>query len=170
MALLAGVSGRVFGIGGGMFMSPILLHVGIEPQVSSWSIHLWYFTWSKMLLTPKFLAQVNLIHFLMPITICDTSNMCIHGILLLHHVYDSVLVWYGSRLRCPYPCSHLFVASLLGQTLLQRVTEKQGTASYILFSVGTLMALSTILTTSFGAIEVWRAYRNGKNKGFKKPC
>lgn len=33
MALLAGVLGGVFGIGGGMLISPLLLHVGIAPEV-----------------------------------------------------------------------------------------------------------------------------------------
>lgn len=34
MALLAGILGGVFGIGGGMLISPLLLHVGIPPVVS----------------------------------------------------------------------------------------------------------------------------------------
>lgn len=35
MALLAGLLGGLFGIGGGMLISPLLLHVGIEPEVST---------------------------------------------------------------------------------------------------------------------------------------
>ena len=35
MALLAGMLGGVFGIGGGMLISPLLLQVGIAPEVSS---------------------------------------------------------------------------------------------------------------------------------------
>jgi len=35
MALLAGILGGVFGIGGGMLISPLLLQVGIKPEVSS---------------------------------------------------------------------------------------------------------------------------------------
>lgn len=34
MALLAGILGGVFGIGGGMLISPLLLHIGIPPEVS----------------------------------------------------------------------------------------------------------------------------------------
>lgn len=34
MALLAGMLGGVFGIGGGMLISPLLLQVGIAPEVS----------------------------------------------------------------------------------------------------------------------------------------
>lgn len=35
MALLAGILGGVFGIGGGMLISPLLLQVGIAPEVNS---------------------------------------------------------------------------------------------------------------------------------------
>ncbi|XP_047169065.1 sulfite exporter TauE/SafE family protein 2-like [Vigna umbellata] len=35
MALLAGILGGVFGIGGGMLISPLLLHVGIAPEVTA---------------------------------------------------------------------------------------------------------------------------------------
>jgi len=38
MALLAGILGGVFGIGGGMLISPLLLHIGIAPEVSSMNI------------------------------------------------------------------------------------------------------------------------------------
>ncbi|KAJ0018043.1 hypothetical protein Pint_10850 [Pistacia integerrima] len=35
MALLAGILGGLFGIGGGMLISPLLLHVGIPPEVTA---------------------------------------------------------------------------------------------------------------------------------------
>ncbi|KAI4299233.1 hypothetical protein L6164_032713 [Bauhinia variegata] len=35
MALLAGILGGVFGIGGGMLISPLLLQVGIAPEVTA---------------------------------------------------------------------------------------------------------------------------------------
>lgn len=35
MAFLAGLLGGLFGIGGGMLISPLLLHVGIAPEVNS---------------------------------------------------------------------------------------------------------------------------------------
>lgn len=34
-ALLAGVLGGLFGIGGGLLMNPVLLHIGIHPQVTA---------------------------------------------------------------------------------------------------------------------------------------
>ncbi|XP_044495090.1 sulfite exporter TauE/SafE family protein 2-like isoform X2 [Mangifera indica] len=35
MALMAGIMGGLFGIGGGMLISPLLLHVGIPPEVTA---------------------------------------------------------------------------------------------------------------------------------------
>lgn len=63
-----------------------------------------------------------------------------------------------------------FVASLVGLILVQRAVVKHGRASIIVFSVGTVMAFSTVLMTSFGAVDVWRDYASGKSMGFKKPC
>lgn len=63
-----------------------------------------------------------------------------------------------------------FVASLVGLTLAQRAIMKYGRASVIVFAVGTVMALSTVLITGFGAVDVWKDYRSGKSMGFNKPC
>ncbi|XP_057960356.1 sulfite exporter TauE/SafE family protein 5-like isoform X4 [Malania oleifera] len=114
MALLAGILGGLFGIGGGMLLSPLLLHVGMAPE--------------------------NLL-------------------MGMEHT-DAALVF---AIIC-------FVASLLGLMVVQRAIEKYGRASLIIFSVGTVMALSTILITSFGAVDVWRDYTTGKYMGFKLPC
>lgn len=38
IATLAGVLGGTYGIGGGMLISPILLQIGISPQVSCFSL------------------------------------------------------------------------------------------------------------------------------------
>lgn len=56
MALLAGVLGGVFGIGGGMLISPLLLQVGIAPEVTK------FLAWSENTL---FLAisQVKILCF-----------------------------------------------------------------------------------------------------------
>ena len=35
MALLAGMLGGVFGIGGGILISPLLLRIGVTPEISS---------------------------------------------------------------------------------------------------------------------------------------
>ncbi|KAL1834293.1 hypothetical protein ACET3Z_003944 [Daucus carota] len=63
-----------------------------------------------------------------------------------------------------------FVASLVGLMVVQKVIRKHGRASLIVFSVGIVMILSTVLMTSFGAINVWKDYKSGRYMGFKPPC
>ncbi|XP_055828784.1 sulfite exporter TauE/SafE family protein 5-like isoform X2 [Solanum dulcamara] len=62
------------------------------------------------------------------------------------------------------------IASLIGLVVVQRAIEHHGRASLIVFSVGIVMALSTLLITSFGAVDVWSDYTSGKYMGFKPPC
>ncbi|XP_051125336.1 sulfite exporter TauE/SafE family protein 2-like [Andrographis paniculata] len=134
MALLAGGLGGVFGIGGGMLISPLLLQIGIEPEVTA-------ATCSFMVL---FSSSMSAIQYLL------LGMQHIRGALVLSAV--------------------CFVASLVGLTLVQRAILKYRRASLIVFSVGTVMALSTILMTTFGAIETWRDYTSGQSMGFNKPC
>lgn len=63
-----------------------------------------------------------------------------------------------------------FVASLIGLMVVQKIIRKHGRASLIVFSVGIVMILSTVLMTSFGAINVWKDYKSGRYMGFKPPC
>ena len=63
-----------------------------------------------------------------------------------------------------------FVASLLGLVVVQKAIKEFGRASLIVFSVGIVMALSAILMTSFGALDVWEDYSSGSYMGFKLPC
>lgn len=63
-----------------------------------------------------------------------------------------------------------FVASLLGLVVVQKAIREYGRASLIVFSVGIVMALSTVLMTSFGVLDVWRSYSSGEYMGFKRPC
>ena len=63
-----------------------------------------------------------------------------------------------------------FVASLLGLLVVQKAIQKYGRASLIVFSVSIVMSLSTVIMTSFGAIEVWKDYISGRYMGFKLPC
>lgn len=63
-----------------------------------------------------------------------------------------------------------FVASLAGLLVVQQTISRFGRNSPIVFSVGIVMALSTILMTSFGAVDIWRNYASGKYMGFKLPC
>lgn len=63
-----------------------------------------------------------------------------------------------------------FAASLLGLGVVQSAVRQYGRASLIVFSVSIVMALSTVLMTSFGALDVWRNYVSGKYMWFKLPC
>nr|GMD08978.1 sulfite exporter TauE/SafE family protein 2-like [Ipomoea batatas] len=134
MALLAGFLGGVFGIGGGMLISPLLIQVGLPPQITA-------ATCSFMVL---FSSTMSAVQYLL---------------LGMEHT-ESAMIFAGICLA----------ASLLGLVVVQRAIEKHGRASLIVFSVGTVMALSTVLITSFGAVDAWKDYESGRYMGFKPPC
>ncbi|KAL2523976.1 Sulfite exporter TauE/SafE family protein [Abeliophyllum distichum] len=134
MALLAGVLGGVFGIGGGMLISPLLLQMGIKPEVTAATCSFMVF----------FSSTMSAIQYLL---------------LGMEHIYGALIF----AVIC-------FTGSLVGLILVQRAIIKHGRSSLIVFSVGTVMAFSTVLMTSFGAVDVWRDYTSGKSMGFKKPC
>ncbi|KAK6917383.1 Transmembrane protein TauE-like [Dillenia turbinata] len=134
MAFLAGMLGGVFGIGGGMLISPLLLQVGIPPEVTA--------------------ATCSFMVFF-------SSSMSAFQYLLLGmgHIEAALI----------FSCL-CFIGSLIGLMVVHRAIEKYGRASLIVFSVGTVMALSTVLLTSFGAMGVWEDYAAGQYMGFKLPC
>ncbi|VAH64886.1 unnamed protein product [Triticum turgidum subsp. durum] len=63
-----------------------------------------------------------------------------------------------------------FVASIAGVVLIERVVRKSGRVSMIVFLVTAIMALSTVIVTCFGALDVWTQYTGGAYMGFKLPC
>ncbi|KAF7843078.1 sulfite exporter TauE/SafE family protein 5-like [Senna tora] len=134
MALLAGILGGVFGIGGGMLISPLLLQVGIAPEVTAATCSFMVF----------FSSTMSALQYLL---------------LGMEQIQTALILAAVS-----------FVASLVGLLVVQRAVQKYKRASLIVFSVSIVMALSTVLMTSFGAIEVWRDYKSGKYMGFKLPC
>ncbi|XP_028805324.1 sulfite exporter TauE/SafE family protein 5 [Neltuma alba] len=134
MALLAGVLGGVFGIGGGMLISPLLLQVGIAPEVTAATCSFMVFFSSTM----------------------SASQYLLLG---MEHTETALVL----AIIC-------FVASMLGLLVVQRAVHKYGRASLIVFSVAIVMALSIVLMTTFGAIDVWRDYKSGRYMGFKLPC
>ncbi|KAL5579165.1 hypothetical protein UlMin_011607 [Ulmus minor] len=134
MALLAGILGGVFGIGGGMLISPLLLQVGIAPEVTA--------------------ATCSFMVFF-------SSTMSAFQYLLLGMEHVEVALIFAAI---------CFAASLLGLIVVQKAIQDYGRASLIVFSVGLVMALSTVLMTSFGAFDVWSNYVSGKYMGFKLPC
>ncbi|CAN8245144.1 unnamed protein product [Cochlearia groenlandica] len=134
MALLAGVLGGVFGIGGGMLISPLLLQVGIAPEVTA-------ATCSFMVL---FSSTMSAIQYLL---------------LGMEHT--------GTASIFAVVC---FVASLVGLMVVQKVITEYGRASIIVFSVGIVMALSIVLMTSYGVLDIWNDFVSGSYMGFKLPC
>ncbi|KZV53253.1 hypothetical protein F511_21510 [Dorcoceras hygrometricum] len=134
MTLLAGFLGGFFGIGGGMLISPLLLQLGMEPEVTAATSSFMVFFTSTMSSVQYVLLGVK----------------DLHGAL----TYASIC----------------FLASIVGLTLVQRAIKKHGRASIIVFSVATVMALSTILITGFGAMNIWRDFSSGRSMGFKPPC
>ncbi|XP_020577547.1 sulfite exporter TauE/SafE family protein 1-like [Phalaenopsis equestris] len=133
-AILSGIMGGLFGIGGGLLINPVLLQIGVPPQVTAG-------TTSFMVL---FSSSMSLVQFL---------------ILGMKDI-DQALIFSAI----------CFIASIVGLVIIQRAIERSGRASLIVFSVSTVMALSTISISCFGAIDVWRDYTNGKNMGFRLPC
>ncbi|KAK1667876.1 hypothetical protein QYE76_056035 [Lolium multiflorum] len=63
-----------------------------------------------------------------------------------------------------------FIASLTGVILIARAVKKSGRVSMIVFLVTAIMALSTVIVTCFGALDVWTQYIGGAYMGFKLPC
>lgn len=134
MALLAGILGGLFGIGGGMLISPLLLQIGTAPEVTA--------------------ATCSFMVFF-------SSTMSAFQYLLLGMEQS------GTALIFAIVC---FVASLLGLLVVQKAIQEFGRASLIVFSVSIVMALSTVLITSFEALDIWRDYTSGNYMGFKLPC
>lgn len=134
MALLAGILGGVFGIGGGMLISPLLLQVGIAPQVTAATCSFMVF----------FSSTMSALQYLL---------------LGMEHIQTALIL----AIIC-------FVASLVGLLVVQRAIQNYGRPSLIVFSVSIVMALSIVLMTSFGAMQIWRDYISGRYMGFKLPC
>lgn len=160
IAILAGALGGVFGIGGGMLISPLLLQVGISPQVSSFSLD----KSNQIILsysshTIAFSVQVTAATCSLMVFFSSTMSAVQYLLLGMEHTFSALIF----AIIC-------FVASLIGLMVVQKVIRKHGRASLIVFSVGTVMVLSTVLMTSFGALDIWRDYTSGRYMGFKLPC
>ncbi|XP_022933189.1 sulfite exporter TauE/SafE family protein 5-like [Cucurbita moschata] len=63
-----------------------------------------------------------------------------------------------------------FISSVLGLVVIQKGIRDYGRASLIIFSVSIVMALSTVLMTTLGALNVLSDYIAGNPMGFKSPC
>lgn len=63
-----------------------------------------------------------------------------------------------------------FISASFGVVIIQRAITRLGRFSLIIFSVSTVLGLSTILMTYFGVLKVWSQYKNGDYMGFSAPC
>lgn len=63
-----------------------------------------------------------------------------------------------------------FISASFGVVIIQRAITRLGRLSLIIFSVSTVLGLSTILMTYFGVLKVWSQYKNGDYMGFSAPC
>lgn len=63
-----------------------------------------------------------------------------------------------------------FISASLGVVIIQRAITRLGRLSLIIFSVSTVLGISTILMTYFGVLKVWSQYKNGDYMGFSAPC
>ncbi|KAJ8761614.1 hypothetical protein K2173_004390 [Erythroxylum novogranatense] len=133
MALLAGTFGGLFGVGGGMLISPLLLQVGIAPEITA--------------------ATCSFMVFF-------SSTMSAFQYLLVGMEHTDTALYFA--VIC-------FIASILGLLVVQKAIQEYGRASLIVFSVSIVMALSTVLITSFGVVDVWKDFSSGRNMGFRLP-
>ncbi|CAA6668755.1 unnamed protein product [Spirodela intermedia] len=124
----------LFGIGGGLLMNPVLLQIGISPQITA----------STSCFMVFFSASMSSMQYLM---------------LGMKEVNQALLMAAG--------CS---VTSMAGVILIQRAVGKYGRASLIIFTLSTVMVLSSISITGFGIIDIWKDYMDGRSLGFKLPC
>ncbi|KAE9597117.1 hypothetical protein Lal_00007587 [Lupinus albus] len=149
MALLAGALGGVFGIGGGMLISPFLLQVGIAPEASIIKLN--------MLIYKKQIVTAATCCFM--VLFSSTMSALQYLLLGMEHIEFALIM----TIIC-------FVASLVGLLMVQRAIQNYGRPSLIVFSISIVMALSVVLMTSFGAIQIWGDYISGRYMGFKLPC
>lgn len=63
-----------------------------------------------------------------------------------------------------------FAGSVAGVVVIERAVRKSGRVSLIVFLVTAIMALSAVIVTCFGALDVWMQYTTGEYMGFKLPC
>ncbi|CAM6093319.1 unnamed protein product [Calypogeia fissa] len=134
MALLAGLLGGLLGVGGGMIINPLLLTVGMIPQVTAGTC-------------------ASMVFF--------SSSMSV------------VQFWLMGRVPLDYALSAAVlcaISSSAGVTLVHRAIDKFNRASIIVFSVTTVMGVSSVLMAGFGGYSVWQKYKSGAYMGFYNFC
>ncbi|XP_078149095.1 sulfite exporter TauE/SafE family protein 5-like [Carex rostrata] len=133
-AILTGALSGLFGIGGGLVLSPVFIFIGVPPKTAAATSSLMVFFLSSM-------------------------SMAQYILLGMKRINEAVI--YG--LIC-------FASASIGLVAMHRVISKSGRVSLIVFMVAVVMALSTVIITLFGAIDVWRQITNGDYMGFRLLC
>ncbi|XP_078433396.1 sulfite exporter TauE/SafE family protein 5-like [Wolffia australiana] len=133
-ALVAGVLGGLFGIGGGLLTNPVLLQIGVPPQTAA----------ATSCFMVLFSSSMSAVQYLM---------------MGMKEIRQALIMGAG--------CG---ISSLVGVVLIEKAIRKYRRASLVIFTLGTVMALSSISVTGFGLIDIWKDYVDGKSLGFKLPC
>lgn len=60
--------------------------------------------------------------------------------------------------------------SAVGILVVQRILNKYGRASLIVFVVAFVIGISAILMGSLGGLHVWQQFQSGAYMGFHSPC
>uniref|UniRef100_I1NSA2 Sulfite exporter TauE/SafE family protein n=1 Tax=Oryza glaberrima TaxID=4538 RepID=I1NSA2_ORYGL len=153
-AFVTGALSGLFGIGGGLLLNPVLLQIGIPPQsVVFCRVH----------------DSCSSITILDLQTAAATSSFMVLFCASMSMVQFILLGMQGIGEASVY-AGICFVASVVGAVVIERAIRKSGRVSLIVFLVTGIMAVSTVIITFFGALDVWAQYTSGAYMGFKLPC
>ncbi|CAM6115257.1 unnamed protein product [Calypogeia fissa] len=134
MALLGGLVAGMLGSGGAVVINPLLLSVGVLPQVTTaTTLFLMFFSSSMSAAEYWLMGRVPVGYSVIAALICAAS-------------------------------------SALGIVGLQKVVNKYGRPSLIVFLVAFVMGFCAIFMSVYGTIDVWQQYKSGADMGFSIPC
>jgi len=192
MALLAGFLGGMLGIGGGMIINPLLIEIGMHPQVCFAPFHAFpsKFLQSQLILfywyqgqaggqssfpTSKFLSILNFCSVCFSTVVVDVQLTAATTAFMVFFSSSLSVVQFWILGRLPLDFALLFAGicflfSLIGLRVVQQAISKFGRPSVIVFSVSIVLGFSAVLTTIFGGLNVWNQYARGEYMGFHNPC
>lgn len=104
-----------------------------------------------------------------PQTAAATSSFMVLFCASMSMVQFILLGVEGVGQACVY-AGVCFAGSVAGVVVIERAVRKSGRVSLIVFLVTAIMALSAVIVTCFGALDVWMQYTTGEYMGFKLPC
>jgi uncharacterized membrane protein YfcA len=130
LAFLAGFLGGFLGIGGGLVMGPVLLELGLLPEVSQATTALFVLL-SSSLGTAQF--------------------------VLLGKEMPYFVLWYTFWVA---------ISTVAGQMMSDRIVRVYKRASFIIFAVCGVVAMSAVMMIWVGASDVLDNLATGRNMGF----